>query len=181
MPAIWFSKSSLAVPLNLYPRITQWLCFLPPAPLNPSLYLPLRFAFTTQFPCFVFIISLPSSKFAHLLIFYSARSQTVPGSLHTGRTSPPPGSVPEEQQQIARQGSYTSIHSEGEFIPETLDQNVRDYHSCGHVQVWMFCSVPSRDFNVMTFQDSFLAPFERTWKRSTEQGLLWALAVKTNT
>ncbi|XP_056155497.1 mitogen-activated protein kinase kinase kinase 22 [Lampris incognitus] len=46
------------------------------------------------------------------------------GSLHTGRTSPPPGSVPEEQQQIARQGSYTSIHSEGEFIPEILDQNM---------------------------------------------------------
>ncbi|KAI2649018.1 Mitogen-activated protein kinase kinase kinase 3 [Labeo rohita] len=37
------------------------------------------------------------------------------GSLNTGRTSPPPGSVPEEQQQIARQGSYTSIHSEGEL------------------------------------------------------------------
>ncbi|KAF2983631.1 hypothetical protein EK904_005559 [Melospiza melodia maxima] len=36
------------------------------------------------------------------------------GSLHTGRSSPPPGSVPEEQQQIARQGSYTSINSEGE-------------------------------------------------------------------
>ncbi|XP_041670023.1 mitogen-activated protein kinase kinase kinase 22 [Cheilinus undulatus] len=48
------------------------------------------------------------------------------GSLHTGRTSPPPGSVPEEQQQIARQGSYTSIHSEGEFIPETQDQNMLD-------------------------------------------------------
>uniref|UniRef100_A0A3Q3ATF6 Mitogen-activated protein kinase kinase kinase 22 n=1 Tax=Kryptolebias marmoratus TaxID=37003 RepID=A0A3Q3ATF6_KRYMA len=47
------------------------------------------------------------------------------GSLHTGRTSPPPGSIPEEQQQIARQGSYTSIHSEGEFIPEAPDQNVR--------------------------------------------------------
>uniref|UniRef100_A0A8C5WH74 Mitogen-activated protein kinase kinase kinase 2 n=1 Tax=Leptobrachium leishanense TaxID=445787 RepID=A0A8C5WH74_9ANUR len=43
------------------------------------------------------------------------------GSLHTGRTSPPPGSVPDEQQQIARQGSYTSINSEGEFIPEVLD------------------------------------------------------------
>ncbi|XP_075444050.1 mitogen-activated protein kinase kinase kinase 2-like isoform X3 [Ascaphus truei] len=43
------------------------------------------------------------------------------GSLHTGRSSPPPGSVPEEQQQIARQGSYTSINSEGEFIPEVLD------------------------------------------------------------
>uniref|UniRef100_A0A3Q0SMT4 Mitogen-activated protein kinase kinase kinase 22 n=1 Tax=Amphilophus citrinellus TaxID=61819 RepID=A0A3Q0SMT4_AMPCI len=48
------------------------------------------------------------------------------GSLHTGRTSPPPGSVPEEQQQIARQGSYTSIHSEGEFIPENPDQNMLD-------------------------------------------------------
>ncbi|XP_077365470.1 mitogen-activated protein kinase kinase kinase 22 [Festucalex cinctus] len=48
------------------------------------------------------------------------------GSLHTGRTSPPPGSVPEEQQQIARQGSYTSIHSEGEFIPEMQDTNMLD-------------------------------------------------------
>ncbi|XP_061876652.1 mitogen-activated protein kinase kinase kinase 22 [Entelurus aequoreus] len=49
------------------------------------------------------------------------------GSLHTGRTSPPPGSVPEEQQQIARQGSYTSIHSEGEFIPETQDLGMLDH------------------------------------------------------
>uniref|UniRef100_A0A4W4GZZ6 Protein kinase domain-containing protein n=1 Tax=Electrophorus electricus TaxID=8005 RepID=A0A4W4GZZ6_ELEEL len=48
------------------------------------------------------------------------------GSLHTGRSSPPPGSVPEEQQQIARQGSYTSIHSEGEFIPETLDPSIME-------------------------------------------------------
>lgn len=46
------------------------------------------------------------------------------GSLHTGRSSPPPGSVPEEEQQLARQGSYTSINSEGEFIPEMMDQNV---------------------------------------------------------
>ncbi|XP_028972041.1 mitogen-activated protein kinase kinase kinase 22 isoform X2 [Esox lucius] len=46
------------------------------------------------------------------------------GSLHSGRRSPPPGSVPEEQQLIARQGSYTSIHSEGEFIPEGLDQSL---------------------------------------------------------
>uniref|UniRef100_A0A673IMT5 Mitogen-activated protein kinase kinase kinase 3-like n=1 Tax=Sinocyclocheilus rhinocerous TaxID=307959 RepID=A0A673IMT5_9TELE len=48
------------------------------------------------------------------------------GSLNTGRSSPPPGSVPEEQQQIARQGSYTSIHSEGEFIPEMLDSNIME-------------------------------------------------------
>nr|XP_006634259.2 PREDICTED: mitogen-activated protein kinase kinase kinase 3-like isoform X2 [Lepisosteus oculatus] len=46
------------------------------------------------------------------------------GSLQPGRSSPPPGSVPEEQQQIARQGSYTSINSEGEFIPEIVEQTI---------------------------------------------------------
>uniref|UniRef100_A0A7N8XZC7 Mitogen-activated protein kinase kinase kinase 3 n=1 Tax=Mastacembelus armatus TaxID=205130 RepID=A0A7N8XZC7_9TELE len=45
----------------------------------------------------------------------------IPGSQNTGRSSPPPGYVPERQQRIARQGSYTSINSEGEFIPETSD------------------------------------------------------------
>uniref|UniRef100_A0A8P4GI43 Mitogen-activated protein kinase kinase kinase 3 n=1 Tax=Dicentrarchus labrax TaxID=13489 RepID=A0A8P4GI43_DICLA len=48
------------------------------------------------------------------------------GSQNTGRSSPPPGYVPERQQRIARQGSYTSINSEGEFIPETNDQCVLD-------------------------------------------------------
>ncbi|XP_018582131.1 mitogen-activated protein kinase kinase kinase 3-like isoform X1 [Scleropages formosus] len=47
-------------------------------------------------------------------------------SLNTGRSSPPPGYVPERQQRIARQGSYTSVNSEGEFIPESLDPNVLD-------------------------------------------------------
>ncbi|KAI5629437.1 mitogen-activated protein kinase kinase kinase 3, partial [Silurus asotus] len=47
-------------------------------------------------------------------------------SQNTGRSSPPPGYVPERQQRIARQGSYTSINSEGEFIPETSDQCVMD-------------------------------------------------------
>uniref|UniRef100_A0A8D0A3E4 Mitogen-activated protein kinase kinase kinase 3 n=1 Tax=Sander lucioperca TaxID=283035 RepID=A0A8D0A3E4_SANLU len=50
----------------------------------------------------------------------------IPGSQNTGRSSPPPGYVPERQQRIARQGSYTSINSEGEFIPETSDQCVLD-------------------------------------------------------
>ncbi|XP_066572947.1 mitogen-activated protein kinase kinase kinase 22 [Amia ocellicauda] len=48
------------------------------------------------------------------------------GSLHTGRRSPPPGSIPEEQQQIARQGSHTSINSEGEFIPERHEHGILD-------------------------------------------------------
>ncbi|XP_061557090.1 mitogen-activated protein kinase kinase kinase 3 isoform X1 [Phycodurus eques] len=48
------------------------------------------------------------------------------GSQNAGRSSPPPGYVPERQQRIARQGSYTSVNSEGEFIPETSDQCVLD-------------------------------------------------------
>ncbi|XP_043911130.1 mitogen-activated protein kinase kinase kinase 3 [Protopterus annectens] len=47
-------------------------------------------------------------------------------SQSTGRSSPPPGYVPERQQRSARQGSYTSINSEGEFIPETHEQSMLD-------------------------------------------------------
>lgn len=43
------------------------------------------------------------------------------GSAEGGRGSPPPGYVPAGQQQVARHGSYTSINSEGEFIPENHD------------------------------------------------------------
>lgn len=101
---------------------------------------PLAFISSSSFPCAAsFPSRLPPSISPFVVWFYisplssnfilpfllAPPFQTVPGSLHTGRTSPPPGSVPEEQQQIARQGSYTSIHSEGEFIPETHDQNVR--------------------------------------------------------
>ncbi|KAG7259382.1 hypothetical protein CRUP_027285, partial [Coryphaenoides rupestris] len=39
----------------------------------------------------------------------------------TDRSSPPPGYIPDAQQQFARNGSFTSINSEGEFIPESMD------------------------------------------------------------
>ncbi|KAG7272648.1 hypothetical protein CRUP_008476 [Coryphaenoides rupestris] len=51
------------------------------------------------------------------------------GSQNTGRSSPPPGYVPERQQRMARQGSYTSINSEGEFIPEAGEHSVLDLWS----------------------------------------------------
>ncbi|XP_043931043.1 mitogen-activated protein kinase kinase kinase 2 isoform X2 [Protopterus annectens] len=49
---------------------------------------------------------------------------TVFGGTHsTDRSSPPPGYIPDAQQQVvARNGSFTSINSEGEFIPESMDQ-----------------------------------------------------------
>ncbi|XP_016124610.1 mitogen-activated protein kinase kinase kinase 3-like [Sinocyclocheilus grahami] len=60
-------------------------------------------------------------------------------SQNTGRSSPPPGYVPECQQRIARQGSYTSINSEGEFIPETSDQCVLDSWSSAENSVSGSC------------------------------------------
>lgn len=46
----------------------------------------------------------------------------VIGSQSTDRSSPPPGYIPDALQQVARNGSFTSINSEGEFIPESMDQ-----------------------------------------------------------
>lgn len=48
------------------------------------------------------------------------RAPTGPHS--TDRSSPPPGYIPDALQQVARNGSFTSINSEGEFIPESMDQ-----------------------------------------------------------
>ncbi|KAM5151907.1 general transcription and DNA repair factor IIH helicase/translocase subunit XPB [Mantella aurantiaca] len=38
------------------------------------------------------------------------------------RSSPPPGYIPDELHHVVRNGSFTSINSEGEFIPESMDQ-----------------------------------------------------------
>uniref|UniRef100_A0A8C6NI24 Mitogen-activated protein kinase kinase kinase 3 n=1 Tax=Nothobranchius furzeri TaxID=105023 RepID=A0A8C6NI24_NOTFU len=71
------------------------------------------------------------------------------GSQSTGRSSPPPGYVPERQQRIARQGSYTSINSEGEFIPETSDQCVLDPWSSAENSVSGSCqSLDNRENHV---------------------------------
>ncbi|KAF4804487.1 Mitogen-activated protein kinase kinase kinase 3 [Turdus rufiventris] len=67
-----------------------------------------------------------SSNVKSLRILLLSQDRNHVGSQSTGRSSPPPGYVPERQQRIARQGSYTSIHSEGEFIPETSEQCMLD-------------------------------------------------------
>uniref|UniRef100_A0A8D0AYR5 Mitogen-activated protein kinase kinase kinase 2 n=1 Tax=Sander lucioperca TaxID=283035 RepID=A0A8D0AYR5_SANLU len=48
--------------------------------------------------------------------------QPTSGSHSTDRSSPPPGYIPDALHQVARNGSFTSINSEGEFIPESMDQ-----------------------------------------------------------
>uniref|UniRef100_A0A8C4QXA1 Mitogen-activated protein kinase kinase kinase 2 n=1 Tax=Eptatretus burgeri TaxID=7764 RepID=A0A8C4QXA1_EPTBU len=66
-----------------------------------------------------------SSISLHRHIFFKAIQKGnyffFTGSAEGGRGSPPPGYVPAGQQQVARHGSYTSINSEGEFIPENHD------------------------------------------------------------
>ncbi|KFP41733.1 Mitogen-activated protein kinase kinase kinase 2, partial [Chlamydotis macqueenii] len=56
----------------------------------------------------------------------SEETLTIPflskGSNTRDRSSPPPGYIPDELHQVARNGSFTSINSEGEFIPESMDQ-----------------------------------------------------------
>uniref|UniRef100_A0A8D0HIC8 Mitogen-activated protein kinase kinase kinase 2 n=1 Tax=Sphenodon punctatus TaxID=8508 RepID=A0A8D0HIC8_SPHPU len=47
---------------------------------------------------------------------------SIIGSHTRDRSSPPPGYIPDELHQVARNGSFTSINSEGEFIPESIDQ-----------------------------------------------------------
>ncbi|KFV09807.1 Mitogen-activated protein kinase kinase kinase 3, partial [Pterocles gutturalis] len=76
-------------------------------------------------------------------------------SQNTGRSSPPPGYVPERQQRIARQGSYTSINSEGEFIPETNEQCMLDPLSSAENSVSGSCQ--SLDRKILSLEH---IPFE---------------------
>uniref|UniRef100_A0A8C1E2N5 Mitogen-activated protein kinase kinase kinase 2 n=2 Tax=Cyprinus carpio TaxID=7962 RepID=A0A8C1E2N5_CYPCA len=56
------------------------------------------------------------------LIFFLNAHSWPDCSQSTDRSSPPPGYIPDALQQVARNGSFTSINSEGEFIPESMDQ-----------------------------------------------------------
>uniref|UniRef100_A0A7N4PYE7 Mitogen-activated protein kinase kinase kinase 3 n=1 Tax=Sarcophilus harrisii TaxID=9305 RepID=A0A7N4PYE7_SARHA len=75
-------------------------------------------------------------------------------SQNPGRSSPPPGYVPERQQRIARQGSYTSINSEGEFIPETSEQCMLDPLSSAENSVSGSCQSLDRSADSPSFRKS---------------------------
>ncbi|XP_064127010.1 mitogen-activated protein kinase kinase kinase 3 isoform X6 [Loxodonta africana] len=76
------------------------------------------------------------------------------GSQNPGRSSPPPGYVPERQQHIARQGSYTSINSEGEFIPETSEQCMLDPLSSAENSLSGSCQSLDRSADSPSFRKS---------------------------
>ncbi|XP_045154258.1 mitogen-activated protein kinase kinase kinase 2 [Echinops telfairi] len=67
---------------------------------------------------------LPSLEDLDNTVFGAERKKrlSVIGPTSRDRSSPPPGYIPDELHQVARNGSFTSINSEGEFIPESMDQ-----------------------------------------------------------
>ncbi|XP_007954588.2 mitogen-activated protein kinase kinase kinase 2 [Orycteropus afer afer] len=67
---------------------------------------------------------LPSLEDLDNIVFGAERKKrlSVIGPTSRDRSSPPPGYIPDELHQVARNGSFTSINSEGEFIPESMDQ-----------------------------------------------------------
>uniref|UniRef100_A0A8C2RU65 mitogen-activated protein kinase kinase kinase n=1 Tax=Capra hircus TaxID=9925 RepID=A0A8C2RU65_CAPHI len=86
----------------------------------------------------------PESRSRHLSV----------SSQNPGRSSPPPGYVPERQQRIARQGSYTSINSEGEFIPETSEQCMLDPLSSAENSLSGSCQSLDRSADSPSFRKS---------------------------
>ncbi|KAF6361785.1 mitogen-activated protein kinase kinase kinase 2 [Rhinolophus ferrumequinum] len=67
---------------------------------------------------------LPSLEDLDNTVFGAERKKrlSITGPTSRDRSSPPPGYIPDELHQVARNGSFTSINSEGEFIPESMDQ-----------------------------------------------------------
>nr|XP_003478671.2 mitogen-activated protein kinase kinase kinase 2 [Cavia porcellus] len=67
---------------------------------------------------------LPSLEDLDNTVFGGERKKrlSIIGPTNRDRSSPPPGYIPDELHQVARNGSFTSINSEGEFIPESMDQ-----------------------------------------------------------
>lgn len=91
------------------------------------------------------------------------------GSLQNGRSSPPPGSVPEGQQQFVRQGSFTSIHSEGEFIPETLGLNIHDPYSSAEASLSGSCQSLDRSIDSPSYGQVGLATsYPDDWSSFTD-------------
>ncbi|XP_023366989.1 mitogen-activated protein kinase kinase kinase 3 [Otolemur garnettii] len=95
-----------------------------------------------------------SSSMKSLRILLLSQDRNHVSSQNPGRSSPPPGYVPERQQHIARQGSYTSINSEGEFIPETSEQCMLDPLSSAENSLSGSCQSLDRSADSPSFRKS---------------------------
>ncbi|XP_025784437.1 mitogen-activated protein kinase kinase kinase 2 [Puma concolor] len=101
---------------------------------------------------------LPSLEDLDNTVFGAERKKrlSIIGPTSRDRSSPPPGYIPDELHQVARNGSFTSINSEGEFIPESMDQML-DPLSLSSPENSGSGSCPSLD-SPLDGKYSFLAP-----------------------
>ncbi|ELR57361.1 Mitogen-activated protein kinase kinase kinase 2, partial [Bos mutus] len=82
---------------------------------------------------YIILINNTTEQLSFLFVFHCVinlimqlsagrRTYYLTSPISRDRSSPPPGYIPDELHQVARNGSFTSINSEGEFIPESMDQ-----------------------------------------------------------
>ncbi|XP_067995019.1 mitogen-activated protein kinase kinase kinase 2 isoform X1 [Melanerpes formicivorus] len=120
-----YSNNELVIPLTTQDDLDKAVELLDRSVHMKSLKILLVIHGNTQSPSVNNMEPLPSLEDLDNTVFGVTdrkRRLSVIGSNTRDRSSPPPGYIPDELHQVARNGSFTSINSEGEFIPESMDQ-----------------------------------------------------------
>ncbi|NWX46885.1 M3K2 kinase, partial [Steatornis caripensis] len=120
-----YSNNELVIPLTTQDDLDKAVELLDRSVHMKSLKILLVIHGNTQSPSINNVEPLPSLEDLDNTVFGVTdrkRRLSVIGSNTRDRSSPPPGYIPDELHQVARNGSFTSINSEGEFIPESMDQ-----------------------------------------------------------
>ncbi|XP_025065907.1 mitogen-activated protein kinase kinase kinase 2 isoform X3 [Alligator sinensis] len=120
-----YSNNELVIPLTTQDDLDKAVELLDRSVHMKSLKILLVVHGNTQSPSVSNMEPLSSLEDLNNTVFgVTERKSKLPviGSNTRDRSSPPPGYIPDELHQVARNGSFTSINSEGEFIPESMDQ-----------------------------------------------------------
>nr|XP_032620356.1 mitogen-activated protein kinase kinase kinase 2-like isoform X1 [Chelonoidis abingdonii] len=120
-----YSNNELVIPLTTQDDLDKAVELLDRSVHMKSLKILLVIHGNSQVPVLSNMEPLASLEDLDNTVFGVAESKnrlSVIGSNTRDRSSPPPGYIPDELHQVVRNGSFTSINSEGEFIPESMDQ-----------------------------------------------------------
>nr|XP_033801072.1 mitogen-activated protein kinase kinase kinase 2 isoform X4 [Geotrypetes seraphini] len=120
-----YANNELVIPLTTQDDLDKAIELLDRSVHMKSLKILLVLTGNTQASNLCNMKALPSLEDLDNTIFEGTERNdriSLIGTQTRDRSSPPPGYIPDELHQVARNGSYTSINSEGEFIPETADQ-----------------------------------------------------------
>ncbi|XP_078535406.1 mitogen-activated protein kinase kinase kinase 2 [Lissotriton helveticus] len=120
-----YSNNELAIPLMTQDDLDKAVELLDRSLHMKSLKILLVVHRNSQSSTLCNIDPLPSLEDLDNVVFAGMdKNNRIPitGIQTRDRSSPPPGYIPDAQHQVVRNGSFTSITSEGEFIPESMDQ-----------------------------------------------------------